>query len=990
MFKNFIEHFSKVVLSAALLISLPAAAPEVLYSAEPDGTSMETQQIAADSVNHANRLLARRLTITATNDKLKDVLDRISAMTGAYFVYDSRLSNIKNVSLDCQDQHLQDVLDNLFSDLGIKYQLVNRNNIVLTSEKRDGKKTGSLSGIIKESSGEPLMGATVLLIENKFGAATNMEGEFMLDNLKPGEYNMKVSFMGFKSQTKKIIIYPGQVTRANFSLETETFQIGGIEVTSHSELVMPDAQTKTVISSGEIEHFQATNVGDVLSLVPGVQKTENPGLGKTGQIAIRSGDATDALSAFGTLIIVDGVPQSNNANLKFEALSGPNYGLSSMGAGADLRAIPADNLQSIEVISGLPSVRYGDFTSGIVNIKTKIGDSPNRLKIKNNPNTNEANLGGGWKLNDKNSLSYNANYARSERDARVSGDEFTRWTGQMVWSNMMMDGRLSTNYKVNGQFIRDEERPKNDYLSTNNFDRSIKAGVSSWGTYTSSDLVSSFEYNAFVSMNRVNIEKSKLVVTEPRILPNGDTSTTYIGVLKNKGMEWNAGGRLEYNTAMYTGSFFHKFMFGTDAQYNVNTGDGLIIDSVFNYYGNNAAQRSWSYDEVPGQTLLSFYAEDKITGRFFFDFSVLAGLRYEMYRPYEFNIKGLWGDGDLVKSHQGSWFNPRLSLLIYLSEKSQLRLNAGKTSKSPAMSNMYPMPAVMVWRNPDEAKNYYFSQDNNSPELKAYSETQYEVNYDQQLFNSLSFTASAYYKERGNNPTRIQLPLFYESKSSGTSKVYYLGLYEQYINYGKYINKGLEFSVKTKQIRSLNMNFQVTGSYNYTNNPGGNTVYSKNPDASLGQYPNYKVPGVSIDTTIGWTYMKSGKWNDQLQLNYCIRYTNPVLGMWITLSAEQMVRDARQTYQLAPVDKSKLTTDALLARYYEEKEYTKPVKWLFNLNVTKSLWKGAEMSFYVNNFFDDQGVYRYYSSPTILEEDSRNPSLFYGLEFSCIIDEFLK
>jgi hypothetical protein len=64
----------------------------------------------------------------------------------------------------------------------------------------------------------------------------------------------------------------------------------------------------------------------------------------------------------------------------------------------------------------------------------------------------------------------------------------------------------------------------------------------------------------------------------------------------------------------------------------------------------------------------------------------------------------------------------------------------------------------------------------------------------------------------------------------------------------------------------------------------------------------------------------------------------------------------------------------------------KPNKWLFNVSMSKSLFKGAEVSFYVNNFFDDPAIRRYNSARTTETEEQRNPGLFYGIEFSISLD----
>lgn len=854
-------------------------------------------------------------------------------------------------------------------------------------QKSDDRKGGIVGKVVDEK-GEALVGANVVVLENKLGTATGSGGNYEIRNLPPGNYNVKFSFIGYKNQILTVTVVAGKLTELNAKLESESFEIGGIKVVGTSELMPTEINTRTTITSAEIEHFQATNLKDVLNLVPGLQKSDNPGLNKPSQVTIR-GDETDALSAFGTLIMIDGARESNNANLQFEGLAGAKYGGLTIGRGLDLRQIPADNIESIEVISGLPSVRYGDFTSGIIDIKTKIGASPNRLKIKNNPTTNEANFGGGIKIGDDNALSYNFNIARSERDLRIEGDEYTRYTGQLVYSDKSFGGKLTSNYKLSTQWIHDEEEPKNDYSKTKNYNRGYSFGFNTWGTYKYPD-ESSIDYSAYVKMNRVNLKKSKLVQSDLRILPNGDTISIYTGVLENKGIEWNAGTRLEYNDLFYTGNFINKYLIGGELEFDANTGEGIIIDSLFNYYGADSPRRSRRFDAIPGQALVSFYAEDKITGKFFYDFSLMFGFRYEMYRPYDITLKGLFGKGDFVQSHQGSFFNPRLNFAIYFSDDTQIRFSAGRTSKSPPMSTLYPQDKILQWRDPSSNTVKYFVFNISQPELDGYKETQYEASFDQKIINKLSLSLSAYYKERTGAPIDMVNPFFYITENDGKYTIDYLDDVPYKENVGKYYSKGIEATLKTTKIDFLNMTFKVTGSYNYTKNPGGYTVYSKTPDKSLGQYPNYKVPGIPIDTLIGWTYKSSGNWRDEIVINYFIKYTHPKLGLWVTLRAEQVLQERRQNFNLVPVDLSLLNESQLITRRFNESIKTKPSKWLFTINISKSLFKGAEVSFYVNNFLDDPAINKYYSTPTLLVEESRNPELFYGLEFSMIFDYLFK
>ncbi|NUN07783.1 MAG: TonB-dependent receptor [Ignavibacteriaceae bacterium] len=841
-----------------------------------------------------------------------------------------------------------------------------------------------LKGKITDESKDPLIGANIILRGTGLGASSDFDGQYVIRNIKPGKYRLEVTFVGYEKFITDVELKPSENKELNIKLKSTTFTIGGIEVIGTTELLPKDVNTKTVITSGEIEHFQASSIKDVLDLVPGVQKTDNPGLGKTTQIATR-GEENDALSAFGTLVIIDGAPVSNNANLQFERMSGSKFGGNNMGGGVDLRTIPADNIERLEIITGLPSVRYGDVTAGIINVSTRIGAAPHRLKVKNNPDTREANLGGGLVVGEG-SLSYNVNAAQSLRDIRVNGDEYLRLTGQIAHSAEFFDKALSWNNKLMYQTIRDEEEPKGDLLKTRNYNRSFTINYSSWGKFKPEDEVSVVDFNFFTTMRRENTMKSRLR-TEFVILPTGDTLSNYIGKVETKGIEWTIGGRMEYNRVFFTGDFINRFMIGVDPQYNVNTGPGVLFDTLLSYYGVDAGRRPYKFDDIPGQLLTSIYLEHKVTGNLIFDFNLMFGFRYEMYRPYKVNLSGLWGDGQLVNSHQGTFFNPRFNLLIYLSETNQLRFSAGASSKSPPMSTLYPPETVMQWKDPTNGIVQYFRYNNHEPELKGARESLFEIAYDHKFFNQLGATVSAYYKIRKNEPEGWPSPVF--AITSDTSAIYYVDSKSYQLNTGKTENKGVEFSLRTSRIKPLNMEFQVTGAYNRSYYPGTVTNYSSTPTLSLGQFPNYIVQFKGSDTLIGWTYPSSSTWRDRVQLNYYVKYTLAPLGIWITLRAEQLLSERSRNYNIAPVALDSLTEAQKLDREFSTEVKVKPNKWLFSINVSKSLFPGAEVSFYVNNLFDEPAIRTYNSSRTVISQEKRNPDLFYGIEFSMIVDRLL-
>ena len=129
-----------------------------------------------------------------------------------------------------------------------------------------------------------------------------------------------------------------------------------------------------MINQQAIEHLQATDLGDLFQLLPG-HVAANPDLNKKSQASLRQNpNNNDAvkMNAFGTSIVLDGAPVSNNANLQVSNTSeigAEGYFSTVSGGGTDLREIPTDHIEEVVIIRGIPSVQYGDLTSGVVLVK---------------------------------------------------------------------------------------------------------------------------------------------------------------------------------------------------------------------------------------------------------------------------------------------------------------------------------------------------------------------------------------------------------------------------------------------------------------------------------------------------------------------------------------------------------------------------------------------------------------------------------------------
>ncbi len=859
----------------------------------------------------------------------------------------------------------------------------------------------TLSGKVTDEKGESLPGANVILKETNNGAASDRNGLFRLIAL-PGEYTVEVSFIGFEKQVQKINLIRNRTVEITFRLKSTSFEIGNIEVVADNEFIPISPETKTVVTSGEIEHIQASSLGDVLKLIPGVETT-NPTLNNVERARIRSGDA------LGTQIVMDGIPITNNANMQI------GVGASTANSGIDLRSIPAENIQDVEIIRGIPSVQYGDLIDGLMIVRTKATAEPLRGKIKYNPQLYEANISGGKKLYDW-IVNANFNFATSDRDVRVEGDGYIRIAAQLALEKDAPDYTLKNIFYFTRTFDDRKEQP-GYALRDAWYNRDMNFKYT--GNYIKSfSTLDRFKLNVSVSYTRQNSYEQRLISRDNLVLSNRfDEGTnegrivfgSYLGQRWINGDVWNIFADANYNFRHFTGDFLHSWLIGATYRNDFNKGDGIKFDPLFPPVLSSTSPRLRTYNDLPAYTILSIYAEDRITGRLWKPFTLQIGVRYEVFRPTGFNIKGLWGQGDLIESNNGSFLNPRINFSYNLFEDTQIRLSYGTTAKSPPMGMIFAerryydivdTVAVVNPLYPDSNFSLITThiREQANENINGYTQRKYEASIDQQI-DFFGFSITGFINNTSGMFQSYSLPTaFYRHSypnwpdiSTGTIKDTILETFNQYTNNGWLNVKGIEFTLRTKRIPVINTVFRFDASYTYQESGSENGFYfsSRRLATQLG----------------GWVlpmYNSFNNYSKDLLFNYRFEIQAQSLGMWLTFHIQQKVIEVngRSGYDdtlaigyyntqgnlvTIPDNERSDPRYSQLRRNiqsFELNEEDKPNKFLFNLKVSKSLWKGAAVSFFVNNVFNNQPLYmsrrRAAAAPSY---ERRNPDIFYGMEF---------
>ena len=346
---------------------------------------------------------------------------------------------------------------------------------MLTSPAGAARK-GRLVGKVKDNiNGKPIAEAIVAIQGTTMSTMTDKNGKFQFD-LDPGKYSITIfKDEYFSTNYQNIEVEPGKITTYGCECvpgdptQNIFFSIAGINVLDKRELLPEQIETTHEISSAEIEHNLSSSFSVELELIPGVERTAPPGLSRETNVELRG--ATDQADLFGTKVMIDDVTLSNNANL--QTGTGTSYGSTGTSAGGqiDLRTIPADNIEKVEVITGVPSAEYGDVTTGLIKVKTKMGRQPHRLKLKSNPDTKEGNLNGGIIVRGT-GISYNANVGYSERDIRREGDEYYRYSGRLNFRNKLFNNKMDMSNMFGFRGVQDEQNVDvNDPLSIETYNK---------------------------------------------------------------------------------------------------------------------------------------------------------------------------------------------------------------------------------------------------------------------------------------------------------------------------------------------------------------------------------------------------------------------------------------------------------------------------------------------------------------------------------------
>ena len=318
--------------------------------------------------------------------------------------------------------------------------------------------------VTDEESGAPIEYASILMNANGFWAITNSNGEFAIKNVPVGKTVLIIQSLGY-AKRELVMNITRDMPRMRLTLKQESLKLDEVTVTAKRKT--DEATTSYTIDRTTLDNQQLINVGDITTLMPG-GKTINPTLMNDNRIALRSGTAERGNASFGTAIEVDGIRLNNNGEM-------------GETAGASTRTLSTSNIESVEVVTGIPSVEYGDLSNGVVKVNTRKGKSPFIVEGKINQHTWMLAVNKGFELGKQRGV-VNASLERAVSHSNIASPHtaYQRNTLTLNYMNILMRNTtpLTLNIGLTGNIggYNSEADPDNELDDYNKIrDNAIRA-----------------------------------------------------------------------------------------------------------------------------------------------------------------------------------------------------------------------------------------------------------------------------------------------------------------------------------------------------------------------------------------------------------------------------------------------------------------------------------------------------------------------------------
>lgn len=767
--------------------------------------------------------------------------------------------------------------------------------------------------VLDKGTREPMIGATITIAGSKdIAAVTDIDGHFSVT--VPNRANVTISYIGYKTLVE-------EAHDGVYLIESQANALNEVVVTAQESQQL---STSSVIGRQAMDHLQPSSFGDMMELIPG-GRAQDPHLTGPNTINLRevgAGDNNYATSSLGTSFIIDGAPISTNANL--QRVSGStdseSFKRDYTNRGVDMRSISTDDIERVEIVRGIPSVEYGDLTSGLVKIERRRGGNNITARLKADMGSYLFYVGKGFEWQPRKlSLNINADYLDSRIDPRNTLENYKRITLSArlhkAWSGTHFNTTLATSVDYTGSFDNDKTDPdlnegaidtyESSYnrwalmtsfsLKPNDYDSWFKALNATLSTSLDNDNITR---EKFIQLRRATIAATSTEQGESDavILPYSYTTKHEVD-----GKPFNLFLKVNAKLQVPTERVSNSLLLGVDWNVDKNYGKGQIFDPTLPLYpGMSGRPRDISM--IPASHTLSVYAEENlkttIAGN---TIEVVAGIRgshmMNLSSRYALNSKFYWDPRVNI-----GWTFPQFKVG---DDVGFVRLSGGlgEHTKMPTIEHLYPEPVYIDlvqfnYYHPNEAYKRIgimtYVVDPTNYDLRAARNFKWEVGTDINIAgNRLSVT---YFRENmtsGFRSTALYAP--YDYKLYDTSVIdgstltgppsmegvpyeatRELVAHSRYSNGSQTKKEGIEYTFASRRIEKIHTRLTINGAWFKTVHRNSVALMER-PSQVVG---DRQVPFVGIYKDI------EGYTDEMVNTNFTLDTDVPRLKLGFSVSAQ--------------------------------------------------------------------------------------------------------
>ena len=633
----------------------------------------------------------------------------------------------------------------------------------------------SVSGkVVDDITQKPLSYATIRIQNMELWAISDDNGRFVIANVPTGQVTVEVKTLGYVTRTFAFVLNRDTDLK-NIRMKEDNLSVPGVEVTARKKSVT--GATTYTMDRTTLDHSQVLNLSDISALLPGGQ-TVNSSLMNDSRFALRAGSGERGNAAFGTAVEIDGMRLDNNANMS--ETSSPST-----------RSVSVSNIESVEIIAGIPGVEYGDVSNGVVKVNTRRGHSPWILEASVNPYTRQVALSKGLLLpHDAGTLNFSIEHANSFSKLASPYTAYNRNILSATYGKVLnlsggslnlmasLSGNVGGyNSKADPDAFKDTYEKQRDNQLRGNLQldwliNSRSAGVFNIGlkaafstsdrrneTYTNASSSSTQAY-LHTMVNGYAIAQDYAEGMGVGSIVLGPTSYWYVRSYNDQ-KPLTTQFKLKGEWSKKISAVTNKVTFGAELNSSRNNGRGT-------YYEDMRLAPTWrpyDYSELPTMRNLALFLEERLSAR---RFLLVAGLRDDITM-----ISG--SEYGTVSS-----LSPRVNALYDIVKKRDLTLTIhagyGKSVKLPSFQVLYPAEnysdrLVFTPGSTVDNKAYYAYYTNvqkaeYNKDLKWQHSNQFEVGFDANI-RKVKLTVSAFYNKIYNpyQAINVYTPFSYNQTS---------------------------------------------------------------------------------------------------------------------------------------------------------------------------------------------------------------------------------